>query len=55
MSHVLVDESFVTSHEALLVVCLQLLMEMCQSAGDGIEFVEDMIRKQLVSAIGTLL
>jgi hypothetical protein len=44
--------SLITSSEGEILVTLTHLQHICQSYVDGVEYIEDLLRKQLVAAIG---
>ncbi len=46
------DASVITVVEATLLVTLLHAIDVCQRYADGVNYVEDMLRKQLVAAIG---
>jgi len=45
------DSSIITSVEAQLLVTLMHAMRVCQQFSDGVDYVEGMLRKQLIAAI----
>ncbi len=47
------NDKLVTVAEAKLCVVLQHVRAVCQAWADGIDYIEDMLRKQLIAAIGT--
>jgi hypothetical protein len=47
-------DNIVCYEDTTLIVILLHLKNLCQCYNDGVEFVEDMLRKQLIEAIGTL-
>lgn len=46
------DKRLITHTEAKILVLLQNLQRICQHYADGVNYVESMLRKQLIAAIG---
>jgi hypothetical protein len=46
------NDKLITSSEARLFMALILSKAICQSWGDGLDYIEDLLRKQLIAAIG---
>jgi hypothetical protein len=49
------DTGLITSTEACLLATTYHIQEICQHYKDGVDYVEDMLRSQLVSAIGKVV
>ncbi len=49
------DKGVVSKHESALVVIALHLKSIAQRHHDGIEFIEDMLRRQLIAAIGKIV
>jgi len=45
-------KSLVSSDGAQISLCVSHIMDICSAFGDGVDFVEEMLRKQLIKAIG---
>ena len=46
------DNSLITSPDATIIICLKHCIQICQAYGDGVQFIENMLREQLIAAIG---
>ena len=49
------EEKLITMAEASMVISLQHLQDIGQHHLDGVDYIEDMLRKQIVSAIGKIV
>lgn len=49
------DGSVITAHEAVLLVTLQHAQDVCRHFAGGVDFIEGMLRAQLVEAIGKVV
>ena len=47
-----VNEKTITLAEAKIIIISLHLKQICESFSEGINYIEDMLRKQLIAAIG---